>query len=442
MLSRCPLVRISRLSGVLFALAVPSLAGAVKIDYMIEMGVEHNDNVNLSETDPVSEDILEPILGFNISEEGSTIQATANGAVQYRDYLGGEFSDEFRGQLAGHLNWTMVPERLNLTVEDYLTEQPVNPLEPNTPTNLQQTNVFAIGPTLGFRLGETTRGQAELRYISSYADTTKQFNTNRGVAALRAIKDLDPTSAISANVEYEDINYTERLAGPDYARASVFGRYTRKWTKLDLTTDFGYSWLDFSGNLLKNRDDPLARVTLDWHASERSTFNLNATYQFSDAATGMMVGADIGTTIPSNIATGDATTTSQPYLEHRFGFGYAWHGDRLTFNIDPYYYKLDYVTDGTIVARGLDETGKGATAGLTYVLRPLLTTGLTVTGENLHYDSIGRVDDSWTIVAFLRQQWTRNWSWRIELSRYDRNSNAPGLTSVENIVYFGIAYTR
>ena len=442
MQSRCPLVRIP---GVLLALAVPSLAGAVQLDYMVEMGIEHNDNVTLSENDPVSEDILEPMLGFAVSENGSTVQANATGAVQYRDYLGGEFSDEFRGQLSGHLNWTMVPKRLNLTVEDYLTVEPINPLAPDTPSNQQQTNVFGIGPTFGFRLGETVRGQAELRYISSYADKTKQFNTDRGVGALRAIKDIDPTSAMSGNLEVEQIDYTERqgAAAPDYNRYSLYGRYTRNWTKVDLTTDLGYSWLHFSGNTVENQQDPLGRVTLDWRISPRSTINGSATYQYSDAASAMMVPpTEIGTTIPSNITTGNATTTAQPYLERRFSFGYAWRGERLTFNVAPYYYQLDYVSGGASLIAGLDETGKGAAAGLSYILRPLLTTGLTLTGENLHYDAIGRIDDSWTIAAFLRQQWTRNWSWRIELSHYDRNSNAPGLSSEENIAYFGIAYTR
>ena len=441
MQSRCPL---ARLSGMLLALAMPSLAGAVRLDYMVEMGIEHNDNVNLSETDPASEDILEPLLGFNLSENGSTVQAAATGAVQYRDYLGGEFSDEFRGQLSGHLNWTMVPKRLNLTVEDYLTIQPVNPLAPDTPSNQQQTNVFAIGPTLGFRLGATVNGQAELRYVSSYADETKQFNTNRAVGALRAIKDIDPTSTISGNFEATDINYTETNAVvPDYLRYSLFGRYTRNWTKLDLTADLGYSWLRFSGNAIEDRDDPLARVTLGWRASPRSTLTASAGYQFSDAASGMMViPSDIGTTVPSNIAIGDATTTSQPYLERRFSFGYVWHGERLTFNVEPYYYKLDYVSDGTSLVAGLNETGKGAFAGMSYILRPLLTTGVTATGENLHYDAIGRIDDTWTVTAFLRQQWTRNWSWRLELSHYERNSDAPGLSSDQNVAYFGIAYTR
>ena len=87
------------------------------------------------------------------------------------------------------------------------------------------------------------RGEAELRYIDSYADQTKQFNTERASGALRAIKDLDPTSSLSANLVDERVNFTEASAGPDYSLYSVYGRYTNKWTKLDLTTDLGYSWL-------------------------------------------------------------------------------------------------------------------------------------------------------------------------------------------------------
>jgi hypothetical protein len=434
------------MTGMLFLLMLPAAASAYEFDYLFEFGVENNSNVNLSETDPQSSNILEPAFGFNVKQEGSTVQATANGLVQYRDYLDGEFSDAFRGQLAGHLNWTMVPERLNLTVEDYAGVQPINELQPDTPNNEQQTNVFAIGPTLNFRLGATVRGEAELRYINSYAEKTDEFNSNRLAAAVRAIKDLSATSTISANVTDQRVNYTQSslTTGPDYNRYAAFGRYTEKWTKIDLTADLGYSWLHYTDRL-DNRDSPLARATLSWHYSDRSTFGLNAAYQYSDAASDMMIGADIPT-IPTNIATGDATVTSQPYLERDLAVTYAYTGDRLGFNFAPYYQKLDYSeadpTNIGLLGAAQNQTGKGALAGLTYLLRPLLSIGVTATGENLRYDTIDRVDKTWTIAAYLRQQWTRNWSWRVQLSHYDRNSTEPGQSSHQNVAYFAITYTR
>jgi hypothetical protein len=431
------------MTGVLLALMLPSAASAVRLDYLLELGIENNDNLNLTENDPQSANILEPLLAFVLTQEGSTVQASANGGVQYRDYLGGEFSDEFRGQLAGHLNWTMVPERLNLTVEDYLGVNPINALEPNTPNNQQQTNVFAIGPTLNFRMGPTVRGEAELRYINSYADETEDFNTNRGSAALRAIKDLSATTTVSANLTDERVDYTDSDSGPDYSRYNVFGRYTRKWNRIDLVADLGYSWLKYS-DTLDDRDSPLGRGALTWRYSDRSTFGLDFAYQYSDAATDMMTGGDI-TTIPTNIATGDATTTSQPYLERRLGGSYFYAGDRFTFNFSPYYQKLDYseADPGAPLQDAIqNQTGKGAIIGMSYLLRPLLSIGINANGENLHYDSIDRVDDTWTVSPFLRQQWARNWSWRVQYSYYKRDSTEPGQSADQNVIYFGITYTR
>jgi hypothetical protein len=442
MLPRYPLVCVP---GLALALAVPSVALAAPIDYHIDLGIEHNDNVNLSDNDPVSEDILEPQIGFGYVQDGATIQAAANGILQYRDYLGGEFSDEVRGQLAGRLNWTAVPQRLNIAVQDFLSVQPVNPLQPNTPNNQQQTNVFAVVPTLDFRVGDTVRGEADLRYVNSYADETKEFNSQRAGAALRFIKDLDPTSAISANGEDEHVHFTDALGGPDYNRYSVFGRYTQKWTKVDLVADLGYMWLDYSGNVFEDRNEPLGRAALSWHPSERSTFTADAAYQFSDAASSMIATTDVQTPTtgqpPTAIAIGDATTTSQAYLEHRLGVGYRWAGERLTFNIDPYYRELDY-SNGTQVVTGLDETVRGVTGAASYLLRPLLSIGLAGTGENLHYDGIGRRDKTWTLTAFLTQQWTRNWGGRLEYTHYTRNSNVVGQDFDQNIIYFALVYTR
>src|SRR6185312_9486759 len=103
---------------------------------------------------------------------------------------------------------------------------------------------------------------------------------------------------------------------------------------------------------------------------------------------------------PQSIAVGDATTTSQAFLEHRFGVGYRWIGERLTFNVDPYYRELDY-SDGSVLATGLDETVRGVTGGVTYLLRPLLSIGLVATGENLRYYSIWREDKTWDLGAIL-----------------------------------------
>src|ERR1700752_567523 len=131
-----------RTFGCLYALvafAIPRVASAVHLDYEVGVGVEQDDNVNLSENDPVSDNILFPTLAFTVSELGSTVQANATGAIDYRDYLDNTFGDEFRGELTGRLNWNMLPERLDFVVQDRLALEPINTLTPDAPNNLQQT---------------------------------------------------------------------------------------------------------------------------------------------------------------------------------------------------------------------------------------------------------------------------------------------------------------
>jgi hypothetical protein len=431
----------------LFAVLSPA-ALAVTFDYQATMGVEHNDNITLSETDPTSTDILEPSFGFTVDEQGSTVQASANGFVQYRDFTGGEFSDEFRSQLAAHLNWAIAPERFNLIVEDYLGVQPINALDPNTPGNQQQSNVFAIGPIFDFRLGETMRGQAAVSYINSYADKTDEFNSQRAAGVLRAIKDLSSISTISANLSDERIDYQNNDVSPDYSRYNLFGRYTRKWSKLDLVADLGYTWLKYSSNTTDDRDNPLARATVTWHPTERSAFAANFAYQYSDAATDMIVVPVPGAPIPDAITTGVAQVTSQAYLERALSVGYSFHDALVDFSVMPYYRMLDYIQttpfDETeaINGLGLDQTIRGLNASVGWRLRPLLTIGFGAGGENIQYDQIDREDKDYTLTAFLTQQWSRHWSGRLTLTHYKRESDAPGQTADQNIVYFAVTYSR
>lgn len=434
--------RFARIALTSLAATFSSGAAAMHLDYQLSLGLEHNDNVNLSENDPVSDNILEPMLGFNLRQDGSTVQASASGVVQYRDYLEGRYGNEFRSQLASRLNWTALPERLNFTVEDYLGVQPVNVLEPDAPSNQQQTNVFALGPTLTFQLGPTTRGQAELRYITSYAEKTKEFNSQRASGALRAIKDLSATSNLSANLDVDHIHYTEHDASPDYDRYQLYGRYARNWNKLDLTADLGYSWLRYSGRNLSDHDNPLGRFSLAWRATPESTLHANFSYQFSDSATDMVLPANIGTTVPTNIATGDATISSQAFLERQVGLGYEYRNQRATLAITPYYRKLSYVDQAGFDEIGLDQSGRGVTATLSWLLRPLLTIGLNATGENERYDRIDREDKNWMVTAFLAQQWSRHWSGRLAFTHYERDSTMPGQSAKQNIVFASITFTR
>lgn len=431
------------LAATALALALPAArAHAWRLDWIAELGIEHNDNVNLSETDPVSENILRPSIGFLLSQEGAIVQASVRGFAEYREYLDGTYGGEFLGELDGIVNWVMIPERLHFSVQDRLSILPISQLAPDAPENRQQTNVFAVGPTLFFRLSPTLRGQAELRWIDTYAEETVGFDTERLSAALRAIKDLDATRQLSMNVQAQTVDVDNNELAPDYDRYDVFGRYSQTLTHFDLALELGYSWLDFDSG--GSRSSPLARGILSWRPNESSSFSVIASRRFSDTAEGLIEpsGGD-GTppSLPPIVIIGDNDAVNAlSYEETSLEVGYGYTGTRATFGVTPFYRKLDYVDIGD--DPGPDQTGRGVTAYWTWRLRPTWSILADARFERLNFDESDIDIDTRTASIWLRKEWTPHWSSRLGYSRYERENSVSDLDATQNVYYLAVTYTR
>src|SRR5690606_32833384 len=219
--------------AVLLAVAAshPAPADAVRIDYSLDLGVEHNDNVAMDAFDPQSQNILQAGLGYTITEETSTVRLMLTGRADYLHYEE-VYSDRLDAMLRGRFDWMAVPDRLQLTVEDTMTTRPVDGLLPDTPANRQRINTFSAGPTLFFRWGGTTEGAAEARFIRDTAEETRELNAKRLATTLSASREFDGTSRISVHGGMEWIDYDHDDAARDVDRQDLFARYERDLAQL------------------------------------------------------------------------------------------------------------------------------------------------------------------------------------------------------------------
>ena len=168
--------------------ATPHAAHALRVDYAVDLIVEHNDNLLLTPDDPIALTILRPGVGFDVFHDSSSLQTRISGRAEYRRYDDARFSDVVDGTLNARVNWVAIPERLNFTVIDSLTLQPVNTLAADTPGNRQQVNVLSVGPPLSFEWGDGWRGSTELRYVRSEAEVSDEVDARRIEVALRATR--------------------------------------------------------------------------------------------------------------------------------------------------------------------------------------------------------------------------------------------------------------
>lgn len=419
-----------------FALA-PSAATAGQLDYDLYGGIAHSDNINLTAHDPISQTMLIPGVSFTYAQQGADLQANVIGDVEYRDYLGNRFKDQTQVELASQLNWSLLPDRLDLAVQDYAGVQPLDTLASDAPGNQQQTNVFAVGPIFHFRLGSTVRGQAELRYIDSYAEKTRQFNSHRNQAALRFTKELSPTDQLSLNATVQHVDFYNDTDS-NYDRNELYARYVSQLTYFDIDAALGESQINYDRAGERTQSSPLARATVSWRPTQRSTFTAHVTRQYSDAAQDMMLMP--GQTPIANstgISTGDAVVSSEVYLERHVELTYALRTERLALSISPSYRKLGYDNDPTY-----DQTGRGGQIAIDYRLRPTLTLTAFASGEQLTYHTLARRDKTIAYGLELADQWTQHWSWRAALTHQKRTTTAVDQGFHETLAYVGIVFKR
>lgn len=415
--------------------AISGNAHAFRVDYAIDAGVEHDDNVRLDPFNPVSQQIWRTGIGFLATENNSTIQARLDGRVDYRMFQDSVYSNTVEGVLNGRLDWMMVPNRLSFTVEDNLQLEAIDRFAADSPDNRQQVNILSAGPNLFFNIGQTARGQLEARYIDTHAEVTSQFNSQRWGVALRAFKDLGPNSLFSLNAQIQDVDFDDDLLALDYKRNDLYMRYERTFPNFNLGVDLGYSRLDYRQTA--NRTNPLVRAELAWRPSERSSFTLAAASQFSDAAdAAIREGVDVGgTSIPDRVLIDGGTITAAVYEEQRIALGYAYRGTRATFLVAPYVQRIDYDD-----ALNDDEDGRGVTMGFDYRLRPTVNVSSYMNFERVHYDQINRTDDTRNFRVTLDKQWSRHVSTALSYSRYERTSELATAEAKQNVWYLRVIY--
>ncbi len=434
-----------RCSRRVFAATITSLfafgcAGvqAGQLDYTLYAGIEHSDNITLSAAHPISQSTLIPGATFRFDQQGDVLQAHAAGSIEYRNYLGSRFSNQTQTQLSGQANWTILPQRLDFVLEDYAAVQPVDSTVSNSPSNLQQTNVLSLGPTLRFNLASSWRGQVDARYIDSRAQKTKQFDSQRGQFAARLIHDFSLGNVGSLNAGTQKVHYTSASPAADYRGDRFYGRYQGSFAHTEVDVSGGWTHLQFDQGSPRSYSGSMLSATGTWHPSETNSLSVKLARQYTDAAQSM---TEPDLTSPAEgrggIVTGQAVVGPQVYLERRGELTYAWRSDRLTFSLAPYYRKLSYVKDTTY-----DQVGRGADVGLGYKFRPTLLLSAYANVERLRYDTLNRLDRTLSYEVALSDQRTVHWSWRVSFLHQQRHSDAAGRSFHENRIYAGVIFRR
>ena len=408
-------------------LALSPLASALEIEPFAGAGVRFTDNAKLTEKNEDSDQILTGLVGAKITGNDGPFRANADTSLTYENYLDNTYGDKHWFNLGATAGWEMIRDRVDWGVSDYFTQTQVNNLNSDTPNNLQNTNVFSLGPniTLPLSAGQTIT----LRPLFSdfYYENSDTDNQQYGVTAdwLYMLR-TDMKAGISGGAT--TVRYDKNDKNPDYSiynlRGVVSGTRPRSEYRMEIggtniNRDNADGQNGFSGNL-----DWLYNIT--GHSSVRAYAATDLTDSSQQLLNSQI---DPGTGDYNNVQ------TSGDVLRNKiFRVEYIRTDSTLNTNIWTEFRNLDYKESPD------DREVKEIGAELDYQVTAVLSTGIYGRYNKTKETDINREDKRYATGVTAGYRLSRKLSTRLDLQyrKKDSTSNNDGYT--EYSAFVGLMY--
>ena len=122
----------------------------IRLEPTVGVSTEYTDNSKLTENGELRELITTTYVGVNLDAGSGPFQLNANSTLKYLDYMQSTFTNRRYLNLNATAKWDMWKNRLDWKLQDFVTQQSMDSLSPDTPDNTQHVNVLTFGPNIYF----------------------------------------------------------------------------------------------------------------------------------------------------------------------------------------------------------------------------------------------------------------------------------------------------
>ena len=421
------------LRGAAVAIALTaSMTAQAQLEYGVEVGVGHSDNVYRRSVDVVESTIATAGLNVDWRETRRRFDADVVADLTYNHYLEGGIDDHLMGNANALLSFGLIPERLTWTLEDTFGQTQQDPLLPATPESLEFLNVLSTGPNLMFRLGGAALLQLNGRYtLTEYEDSP--FDSTRTGGGIALIRELSARSQLSLNANHQVIDYKDP-GNLDFTMRSVYARYALEAARTEISSELGYSWVerDLAGS--EELSEPLIRIEVRRNVSPSSYLNLRVASQLSDAAEAARGAAQV---IDVGGEPGVGVATASTFENKAATLAWELQRPRTSLNISANWEKDEY-SDSSELDRERMMYGASLTRHLTNRLR--VRGGVYLSSEEYALD--GSESDETRFLLGAAWQFGRSVGLDFSAEHLDRESNvfSGGGDSVENRYFLTVYY--
>ncbi len=412
----------------LLLFSVPAVSSAVDFGYGLGYRAEHSNNMALVSANPSTDWLNVAQAEFALQElDSPNVTGRLYSKLEYDNYVHHTFDNQTLFFLNSAGTWSISPQRLTWTAEDYYGQIPINPFAVNTPNNMQNVNVFSTGPNLFLRMDPLNTLELGARYGNYHADTGST-NSNRGSAFAGWFYQLSPITVLSLNYQGEHAGYTSSAVGSGYTRNDLFARMAMRRPYGALIMDLGNTWLQQTN--VADISGIYARLLASQQLTEASTVSFTATSTLTDTADTILAAQGVGA-----VTSGTIVGTDIYRLKHA-DVAYTHRRTYGTDRIRIFSERLDYYT------APLDQELTGADADMGFQLTGTLLGSIYGRYVRTRYFANSGVNRDGQEGVRLAYETRPNLFLGLEGRLTRRQSTIPGSSYSEARVILSITYYR
>jgi hypothetical protein len=408
-------------------LCISPVVLALDVETGFGVGMVYTDNAGLTSTNEEDDWIAEAAVGGTISHDTGSLSASAAAAFSHQNYLDDTFGDQNYLNLSAIAGWEQIRDRLTWNVRDYFTQTSIDSLDPDTPNNTQNANVFSFGPEIYFLATPRNGITINPLFQDYYYEDDNTDNQQYGVTAGWLYK-MYPTMAVGLNGGVTQVSYEDEDLNPDYTSSTLQAVISGTRPRSQYTARFGTTHID------RDRFDNQNGFSgsLDWlyNITGRSSLRVFALSDLTDASRDFFnaeVDPDTGDFTNQQVS-GDVLQNNTVRLTYRR------EGDSLNTGIWTELRDLDYKEspdDRKVQDYGVD---------LGYQISPLLTTGIDGRYTRTKVTDTGRTDKEYSIGGNVAYQLSRMLRCDLNVRYRDKNSTQSIDEYNQFSVFAGIVY--
>lgn len=403
------------------------VAHALEFEPSIGAGLAYSDNANLVSNNEEEDTAVVGYLGARLSEDSGPLLINVSSDITYQKYLNDTVGDQTYFRLGSTAVWEQKRDRLYWDVSDYYSQRKIDTLSADRNSNLQNTNIFTLGPRIEFRPSSAHVVSVIPQYRNFYYQESNADNQQYGLTT-NWLYQMRPTMQVGLNGRVNATDYDDENQNPNTVSSIVQAVLSGTGSRSSYTINAGGTRVSrdkfdsvsgFSGSATW-----LQQLT---GASSLRIFLASRLTNGSDSFLGSQSNPDNGSFASGQI-NGDVVRSN------RVSVVYRKTGSTLTTAVSAQVLDLDY--EETPDDRRIYDLN----TSLRYNITPLVDGNLIAIYQYLDEDATDRTDKLFSITGTISYRLSSKLRTEFAVRFQDKSSDLSTEEYTEKAVFIGLIW--